>query len=386
MHKSRIIIAVAIAIVLIVTIGVYTLARGNSTQQSVSTRSDKIYVAAEDGGEVDVIDAKSNSVATKIDLSLKENNSSVMYMAHNVQVAPDGKSVWVTANVMGSADMGLVPKLKSMLLPTAYADSKHDSKSVNKDQLIVIDPQTDKITKRIDVGSDTHLAHVVVTPDSKYAVAVSQTKGELYKVDTSTYQVVQTIPTVPGGEPHGLRMAPDGQRAYVAMMGNKSIGILDMRTGTLTYVPLNGAAVQTAVTSDGKYALATVYDSKSVAIYDISTAQLGYVQLPAGAKGPLQLYPTPDAEYVYVADQGNYFGQPNGDKVYKIDIVQRKVVTTTQVGTAPHGVVVSPDGKYVYVTNLESNNVSVIDSSTNIEVAKIPTAAKPNGISYWINK
>ena len=386
MYKNKIVIAVATTIVLIATLGVYALARNNSTQQSVSTRSDKVYVAAEDGGEVDVIDAKSNSVATKIDLSLKENNSSVMYMAHNVQVAPDGKSVWVTANVMGSADMGLVPKLKSMLLPTAYADSKHDSKSVNKDQLIVIDPQTDKITKRIDVGSDTHLAHVVVTPDSKYAVAVSQTKGELYKVDTSTYQVVQTIPTVPGGEPHGLRMAPDGQRAYVAMMGNKSIGILDMRTGTLTYVPLNGAAVQTAVTSDGKYALATVYDSKSVAIYNISTAQLGYVQLPAGAKGPLQLYPTPDAKYVYVADQGNYFGQPNGDKVYKIDIVQRKVVTTTQVGTAPHGVVVSPDGKYVYVTNLESNNVSVIDSSTNKEVAKIPTAAKPNGISYWINK
>lgn len=386
MKKTVIIIAVATAIILIAGLGVYALNKNGPVHQSATNQSDKVYVASEDGGEVDVIDVKSNSVVAKIDLSLRQDSGSVMYMAHNVQVAPDGKSVWVTANAMTGGHMGLNTKLKNMLFPTAYADNGHMAESAVKDQLVVIDPLTDKVTKRIDIGAGLHLAHVVLTPDSKYAVAVSQEKGEIYKVDASTYQVVKTIPTKQGDKPHGLRIAPDGQHAYIAMMGGKSIGILDMSSATLTYIPLNGAAVQTAVTSDGKYALATVYDSKSVAIYNISEGQLEYAQLPAGAKGPLQLYPTPDAKYAYVADQGNYFGQPNGDKLYKVDLDQRKVVATTQVGTAPHGVVVSPDGKHVYVTNLVSNDVSVIDVATNKELVKIPTAAKPNGISYWTKK
>ena len=63
-----------------------------------------------------------------------------------------------------------------------------------------------------------------------------------------------------------------------------------------------------------------------------------------------------------------------------------KVVEAIKAGTAPHGVVVSPDGKTVYVTNLVSDDVSIVDTSTNKEVGRIATGAKPNGISYWVKK
>ena len=77
----------------------------------------------------------------------------------------------------------------------------------------------------------------------------------------------------------------------------------------------------------------------------------------------MQIYPTPDSKYVYVADQGYYFNQPNSDLVYKIDLQEMKVAETIKSGTAPHGVVVSQDGKFVYVTNLLSDDLSVIDTS-----------------------
>ena len=64
--------------------------------------NDKVYVAAEDAGRIDVISPKSQSVIAKIELANKENADGAMYMAHNVQVAPDGKSVWVTANAMAN--------------------------------------------------------------------------------------------------------------------------------------------------------------------------------------------------------------------------------------------------------------------------------------------
>ena len=78
--------------------------------------------------------------------------------------------------------------------------------------------------------------------------------------------------------------------------------------------------MQTGWTADGKYALASVYDAKSLAVYDIASKKLSYVDLPKEAKGPVQIYPSPDSKYVYVADQGYYFNQPNSDLVYKIDL------------------------------------------------------------------
>ena len=60
--------------------------------------------------------------------------------------------------------------------------------------------------------------------------------------------------------------------------------------------------------------------------------------------------------------KGYYFNQPNSDLVYKIDLQEMKVAQTIKGGTAPHGVAVSQDGKFVFVTNLLSDDLSVIDA------------------------
>ncbi len=345
--------------------------------------NDKVYVAAEDAGRIDVISPKSRSVIAKIDLANKEDADGTMYMAHNVQVAPDGKSVWVTANAMANHTASLKTRILNNLFPTAYADEGHDEASTSSDQVVVIDPLTDKITRRIDIGSDLHLAHVVLTPDSRFALVSSQNKGDVYKIDTETFKVVATAKAKTNAQPHGLRISPDGKYAYVALMGDKSIGKLSLSTLAFEYIPLNGTPVQTGITTDGRYALASVFTDKSMAIVDTATSNVRYAKLPSDAKGPLQLYPLSDARYAYVADQGNDFGQPAGNSLYKVDVQQAKTVQTIPVGTAPHGVVVSPDDRYTYVTNMESNDVSVVDNNAGKEVARIKVGKKPNGISYW---
>ena len=345
--------------------------------------NDKVYVAAEDAGRIDVISPKSRSVIAKIDLANKEDADGTMYMAHNVQVAPDGKSVWVTANAMANHTASLKTRILNNLFPTAYADEGHDEASTSSDQVVVINPLTDKITRRIDIGSDLHLAHVVLTPDSRFALVSSQNKGDVYKIDTETFKVVATAKAKTNAQPHGLRISPDGKYAYVALMGDKSIGKLSLSTLAFEYIPLNGTPVQTGITTDGKYALASVFTDKSMAIVDTATSNIRYAKLPSDAKGPLQLYPLSDARYAYVADQGNDFGQPAGNSLYKVDVQQAKTVQTIPVGTAPHGVVVSPDDRYTYVTNMESNDVSVVDNNAGKEVARIKVGKKPNGISYW---
>lgn len=51
-------------------------------------------------------------------------------------------------------------------------------------------------------------------------------------------------------------------------------------------------------------------------------------------------------------------------------------------GVEPETVAVSPDGRWVYVTNETSNDVHVIDTSTNRVIAKIKVGANPRGVSF----
>lgn len=363
--------------------GIFLLSdKSEKTSKNVEAKiEDKVYVAVEEAGEIAVVSVKDRIVLKRIDLSEEIGGMKISFMPHNIQVAPDNKSVWVTANAM---DMRKA-KTAFFKITRVQADEGHGEEGgmMANDEIIVIDPLTNEIIKRIEMGADLHLSHVALTSDSKYAIVAAQTKGVVYKINAKIYEVEKEAITEKGGEPHGLRISPDGKTAYIAMLKGKSIGVLDIEKMSLSYVPLKGAAVQAGVTADGKYALASVYDAKSLAVYDIASKKLTYVDLPKEAKGPVQIYPSPDSKFVYVADQGYYFNQPDSDLVYKIDLQEMSVVETIKGGSAPHGVAVSRDGKFVYVTNLLSDDLSVIDAGAGKEAARIKIGKMPNGVSLF---
>jgi YVTN family beta-propeller protein len=67
-----------------------------------------------------------------------------------------------------------------------------------------------------------------------------------------------------------------------------------------------------------------------------------------------------------------YITNADSNNVSVLDILTNTVVTTIPVGSSPRGVAVSPAGTRVYVTNYISNDVSVIDTASNTVVATIP--------------
>jgi YVTN family beta-propeller protein len=56
------------------------------------------------------------------------------------------------------------------------------------------------------------------------------------------------------------------------------------------------------------------------------------------------------------------------------------VGTPILVGDSPSLVAVAPDGKHAYVTNLTSNNVSVIDTASGTVAATVPVGSNPVGV------
>ena len=75
--------------------------------------------------------------------------------------------------------------------------------------------------------------------------------------------------------------------------------------------------------------------------------------------------------------------RPASNKVFVIDISTAKFTNSIPVGNKAHGVVVSKDGKTVYVTNSIDNTVSIIDAATEKVTRTVSVGKGPNGISYW---
>lgn len=332
---------------------------------------EKLYVAVEGESALAVFDTSTRQISRRIDLSAEIHGLRVPVAPHNVQAAPDGSSVWVTANSARHGD------------GQGHGETGHPPAEPAADEVIVIDPATDVVTHRIPLAPGLHLAHIVVMPDGSRAFATAQNESALYEIDARTFRVARKIQAPPGSQPHGLRLSPDGAHAYIALLQANSLGILDTATGQLRLVALSGAPVQTAVTPDGRFVLVSLYDAQRIAVYETASQSLRYIDLLGATQGPVQLYPTPDSRAVYVADQGHYFGRPDGEWIYKVDLQRFRTVWSIRAGRAPHGIVIDKEGRHAYVTNLVSNDISVIDLKKDQEVARLPVGAEPNGISLW---
>ncbi|MDY9927291.1 PKD domain-containing protein, partial [Methanosarcina sp.] len=86
---------------------------------------------------------------------------------------------------------------------------------------------------------------------------------------------------------------------------------------------------------------------------------------------------SPDGSKVYVANSGN-------SAISVINTATDTVTKTVDVGSAPYGVSVTPDGAKAYVANQNSNTVSVIDTATNKVIDTVIVGSNPIALGHFI--
>jgi YVTN family beta-propeller protein len=91
--------------------------------------------------------------------------------------------------------------------------------------------------------------------------------------------------------------------------------------------------------------------------------------IPVGTH-PVWVAVTPDGAHAYVTNS-------ESDNVSVIDLGSNIVTTTIPVGTGPVGVAVTPDGRHAYITNRDSNRITVIDAASNTVTNEIPVRIDP---------
>ena len=74
-------------------------------------------------------------------------------------------------------------------------------------------------------------------------------------------------------------------------------------------------------------------------------------------------------------------GGSQGDQLVVVDIAQRKVAWTVSLGSQPHSVVLSADGRFAYVTEAGANRVAIVDTSAHQVVGSMVVGSGPQAMA-----
>jgi YVTN family beta-propeller protein len=162
----------------------------------------------------------------------------------------------------------------------------------------------------------------------------------------------------------GLAVSPDGRHVYVPT--RDKLSVVDTKTNTATdslikvgYWPPNNVTVR----KDDRRLYVTSPFSNTVTVFDIISGEpaplpLRSIGVGAGNTRPTDVAVSPDGRSVYVT-----YVNPDGLSV--IDTASNKVTGDwVPLSGRPVGVAVSPDGRHLYVARFDTRTVSEIDTAT----------------------
>ena len=152
----------------------------------------------------------------------------------------------------------------------------------------------------------------------------------------------------------------------------------------------------------------TVYNSRGALVKTIPDtvrlSRFGIKGHPGVSHGaPVEAAFSPDRRFVYVSNYSMYgagFGPEGSDNctpqsaknagvsrsfVYRIGLKSLHINAVYRVGLVPKFLAVSPDGKYLIVSNWCSYSVDVIRLATGRTVARVPVGPYPRGIAVSRN-
>lgn len=231
---------------------------------------------------------------------------------------------------------------------------------------------------------------VAISPNGQYAYvtvlgnasgAVGYEKGYLSVISTSTNTIIGSIS--PGlSYPYAVAISPSGTYAYVtntspASSAGSFINIVDTGTGNTLMTFANCAyciyyAMAFSPSGADAWAVSPVHDMIEI---DTATRQV--------TNTSLFLYPGIDGMAVSPSGAYAYIVQNNAvDVVNTANDSVVNTITSAQFSD-PSGDAISPDGKYLYVTNIGTGHVLIISTANDSVVSSINHGFYiPEGIAF----
>lgn len=309
-----------------------------------------LYVHNTDSGEISKIAIPEHEVIGTIDIGL--------YMDY-VAASPDGRTLYVN-------------RIETLGVPRA--------KNIGDwGEIIAVDTATDEIKWRMRLDGMPH--HMSVSHDGKLMFVPYYNTWWTAVIDLEKREVIKKLFTGHGS--HGTKISPDGKRLYVGSMMNDILSIIDIPSlEVIGVIPFRDGVRPFAMTKDEK----TMYVQQSHLhgfwIVDLEkrkkVRKFMLPELPADVRMP-ELYPH-NVNHGIILSRDEKLLLVNGSIANYVAVYKHpelELLKTIPVGDDPNSIALSLDGRFAYVTNRQSDDLSVISLETLEEVKRMPLGDLP---------
>jgi YVTN family beta-propeller protein len=154
-------------------------------------------------------------------------------------------------------------------------------------------------------------------------------------------------------------------------IGKRPRGIRVSRDGRTLYVALSGSPIAPPGVDESTLPPPD-RSADGIAVVDIATRKI--VRTIHSGQDPETFDLSPDGKWLYVSNEETA-------EVSVVDVQAGAVTQRIKVGDEPEGVTVSPDGKVVYVTCEEDHIVVAIDTATFAEIGRVMVGQRPRSVA-----
>jgi 6-phosphogluconolactonase len=220
------------------------------------------------------------------------------------------------------------------------------------------------------IGTSSHVLYAAL-PQSAQIVE--------YREDPNSGILTQlsTSPVTAGAGVQALAVHPSGKYVYAANAGENDISLFTVQPGgqlieTGSRTPTGTSPTLAVVDSAGAYLY--VGNSGSISVFSISSSDGSLTQVGNPFQigiAPLNMKLSPSGNFLYVTGASSQAGTPGYIEVLAIDTAVTppasplSVVALTQPGASPYGLVISPNGNYLYTANFGDNTISEFTIQSN---------------------
>jgi len=210
------------------------------------------------------------------------------------------------------------------------------------------------------------------TPSEGRLLVLNKGENSLMVLDVPSYRRLATIPV--GKEPHEVVATPDGRKAYVSNVRDKTVSVVDLAA-------LRVARTLRSDRFDTPHGLAMTPDGRSLLL--TSEGSRRFFLIDAARDVVMRSVTTTQARphMVVVLEGGKkaYAANVDSGSVTLLGLPDLRILKNVPVGDGPEGIAATANGKWVLAALQRTDQVAILDAGSGAVLARLPTARRPSG-------
>jgi YVTN family beta-propeller protein len=267
---------------------------------------------------------------------------------------------------------------------------------VSAHSIMLIDVKTERVIDTIRIPKAWY--GLAFSPDDRYLYAAGGHDNKIVRYEISQQKLIKKDEIMLGASwpnrvaPSGISFDTKREKLYVVTRDNRTLYIIDSKTQKIEkQFGLDGEAYMSVISLDGQELYISCWGCDQVLVFDLN--KRAWKQSVKVGDNPNEMLLSPDGKQLFVCNA-------NDNSVSVIHLKSKKVIETLDValyanspsGSTTNGLAIDPRTKTLYIANADNNCLAVFDVNTPgksrpkgfIPVGWFPTQVKFINNKIWV--